>query len=291
MNINYYPDGTSYVNGIGMGLHGGVFNINSYTDLWHLHQAVDAYTNKFGSKPTVIIPNLIDAQADRRFNKGESSGLKLVCEFLNRIEADFKIFHPHNPEVVEALIDGVKILDNSTFIKEVLSEIHCANTNIIRDKGLFYHQKVKNLTLMSSDAGGFKPLMKLCDTLKWEHDVFSASKGRAFKDGKTHLTQLIDKDDFEGKDILIVDDISVFGGTFKGLATMLRKRNCGKIHLAVSHMTMQNLGNEPVTDFFDTVFTTDSKFNKYYVGEGAVESGTSRIPENLHIINMFNHGR
>ena len=33
------------------------------------------------------------------------------------------IFHPHNPEVVEALIDDVDIIDNSEFIKEVLDFI------------------------------------------------------------------------------------------------------------------------------------------------------------------------
>jgi hypothetical protein len=50
---------------------------------------------------------------------------------------NFKIFHPHNTEVVEALIDNVKIIDNDYFIKEVLSEIYCKNTNTERYSGLF----------------------------------------------------------------------------------------------------------------------------------------------------------
>ncbi len=124
MEIIKYPDGTSYIQELNPTGHETI-RINSYEDLWHLNQYVDAYNNlnKGGMRPTITIPNLIDAQADKRFNIGESSGLKLVCQFLNRMNADFKIFHPHNPEVVEALIDNVKIIDNSDFIKEVLNLI------------------------------------------------------------------------------------------------------------------------------------------------------------------------
>lgn len=158
MKINKYPDGTSYVNVAGIGQPSvTTFKLNSYEDLWHLNQFVDTCnSNPFTSYPNIIIPNLIDAQADRRFNENESSGLKLVCNFLNNMEASFQIFHPHNPEVVEALMDNVTIIDNSEFIKEVLSTMYTAE-NL---------DNYKSLILMSSDAGGFKPLMKLCDKIK-----------------------------------------------------------------------------------------------------------------------------
>jgi hypothetical protein len=82
--IEKYPDGSSYVTAESTNSgHDRVFKINTYEDLWHLNQYVDAYTYKFRTKPIIKIPNLIDAQADRRFNDGESSGLKLVCKFLN----------------------------------------------------------------------------------------------------------------------------------------------------------------------------------------------------------------
>src|SRR6187402_1324144 len=105
MNCNKYPDGTSYISETKLGDQ--VFRINSYEDLWHLNQFVDAFHSQWNSnsnivvKPTIIIPNLPDAQADRRFSKGESFGLKLVLKFLAKLNANFTIFHPHNPEVVE----------------------------------------------------------------------------------------------------------------------------------------------------------------------------------------------
>lgn len=293
--INKYPDGTSYVNNITFGKK-YIFKINSYEDLWHLNQFVDAFHNQNRSltvkiKPTVIIPNLIDAQADRRFNEGESSGLKLVLKFLNGLDANFEIFHPHNPEVVETMMDNVKIIDNTYFIKEVLSEIYCSQHNMERDKGIFYHVNydLSNLILMSSDAGGFKPLIKLCDKIGWKGETFSASKSRSYEDGKTKLIQNIDKQDFGGKDILIIDDICVYGGTFKGLAKILKERNCGKLYLAVSHLTVQNIGKDPVTNYFEKVYTTNSKFDEYIFmtpHHGGIIP-TAYSPKNLNVINIF----
>lgn len=287
MQIIKYPDGSSYVKAdvelIGEINHEITFKVNSYEDLWHLNQYVDAFYNYNKQKPTIIIPNLIDAQADRRFSDNQSSGLKLVCDFLNNMYADFKIFHPHNPEVVEALMDNVIIIDNLEFIVEVLDSIsnpEPLDVNNWRDN--------KNLILFSSDAGGFKPLMKLCDKIGWEGETYSASKARTYKNKSTQLEQFIDKQDFDGRDILIVDDICVYGGTFKGLSKMLRERNCGKLYLAVSHVTVQNIGEDPVTNYFDKVFTTNSKFDKYYTeNEDPYANALGHQPENLEIIKLF----
>jgi ribose-phosphate pyrophosphokinase len=281
MIIKKYPDGSTFASGISETLNNSVFRVNSYQDLWYLAQSVDAYYNYFKEKPTITIPNLIDAQADRRFNSYESFGLKLVCDFLNKMPANFKIFHPHNPEVVEALMDNVEIIDNSKFITQVLLQgliNHCPS---ILNKGI----NNDNLILMSSDAGGFKPLMKLCDKINWKGDVYSASKSRKLNDNSEFkLYQQIDRMDFGCKDILVIDDICVYGGTFKGIANLLKTRNVGKLYLAVSHMTVQNLGEDPISNYFDAIFTTNSKFNEYWFG---TSEGIQQSIKNLNIINIF----
>ena len=259
--VESYPDGSKYVDIIKFSST-LVFRLNSYEDLWILNQIHDIVKHQ-GRIVSVIIPNLFDAQADRRFNDNQPHGLKLVCSFLNEMKNFFyKIYHPHNPEVVEALLDRVEIIDNHDFIYEVLSELksnyYDFNTYNMED----------NLILMSSDAGGFKPLMKLCDKLEWAGETSSASKSRKYVNGKSELTQVLDRDDFKGKDILIIDDICVYGGTFKGLAKMLDERNCGKLFLAVSHMTVLELGKDTVGNYFDRVFTTNSKFEEDYTSEG-----------------------
>jgi ribose-phosphate pyrophosphokinase len=185
------------------------------------------------------------------------------------MKANFVVFHPHNSEIVEALINNVTIIDNYDFISHVLYE------NLNQD----------NLILFSSDAGGFKPLMKLSDKLNWVGEVYGASKSREYKDGKSRLTQVIDREDFKGKDILIIDDICVNGGTFIGLANMLKSRNVGKLYLAVSHLTVSN-PNPELFKLFDKVFTTDSKKLNYLV-EGTGHDRIGYVPENLQVINLF----
>jgi len=294
--IHKYPDGTSYVNVENIGPEDEiVFKINTYEDLWHLNQYVDAFNNYHKSKPSVVIPNLIDAQADRRFSGDHSSGLKLVCEFLNNMNAEFVVFHPHNPEVVEALMNNVRIVDNSSFISEVILSIIKSQRHTFQS-GIQVEEYLNNkLTLMSSDAGGFKPLMKLCDKLKfrgihYRAKTYSASKSRTYYDGESRLNQIIDRENFHGNDILIVDDICVYGGTFKGLSEILRERNCGKLYLAVSHITVQDLGDDPVTNYFDKVFTTNSKYDKYFgkvFNESISGDCVNAILENLEVVKEF----
>ena len=280
-NFEYitYPDGSGYVK-LGNNINSEfIFRLNHYEDLWKLNQIVDAYNN-VGIVPLITIPCLIDAQADRRFNYNESYGLKLVLDFLDSLDAKYKIFHPHNPEVVEALVDNVEIIDNSEFIKEVLKLLPMDEIKYSSARADLGHS---NLILMSSDAGGFKPLIKLCDKLKWEGETYSAGKHRKYDGNETRLTQFIDRNNFQGKDILIVDDICVKGGTFKGLAKLLKERNVGRLYLAVSHMTIENHKDDDLFKLFDKIFVTNSKFDNYYV---PYKSGGWQ-PENLEIIKMF----
>lgn len=280
MKITKYPDGASYVSEVTTTPI--TFKINSYEDLWHLNQYVDAFNSKFGFNPNVVIPCLLDAQADRRFAEDQSFGLKLVCNFLNSMKVKmFYIFHPHNPELVEGLLDNVRVIKNTDFIKSVLEDIEKDSKDNWDING--------DLTLMSSDAGGFKPLMKLCDAIEWKGDTYSAPKSRSWDEEEgTKFVQQIDRLDFKGRDVLIVDDLSVYGGTFKGLSKLLRNKNVGKLYLAVSHMTVQELGDDPVTNYFDKVYTTNSKFTKYLSPQINSIGGTYLgQPKNLEIIKLF----
>ena len=246
-----YPDRSSYVVVEDFPPH-LEFRINTYEDLWTLTQIKDVYDHN--NKPlSVTIPCLLDAQADRRFANNQPHSLKLLLRHLNSLQFEnIEVFHPHNAEIVEAILNNVTILDNSYFIENVLFN------EIALGPGFPDMKKLDNLVLMSSDAGGFKPLMKLVDKIGWEGETFSASKARKYEDGKSSLIQQIDRQDFQGKDILIIDDICVKGGTFVGLAKMLKERNCGNLYLAVSHMTVTDF-NEELTYLYDGVFITNSK--------------------------------
>lgn len=274
MKIIKYPDGSSYVK-IDEYSPRVVMRINSYENLWQLNQYVEVCNHK-GYIPTILIPNLIDAQADRRFKNDESSGLKLVLSFLKQMNAKFIIFHPHNAELVEGILgDAVEIMDNSSFIMSTIDyikkELISANEKSIGE----------TLILMSTDAGGFKPLCKLAEIIEWKGETYSASKSRSWDDVEgTKFIQQIDREDFGGKDILLIDDLCIYGGTIKGIHKLLQGKNCGKIYVATSHITVQNQGSDPVTNYCDHMFTTNSKYDVYTSIDGTKLS-------NLTIFNYF----
>lgn len=282
MELKKYPDGTSYYEAeLNVQRENILFRINTYEDLWHLNQFVDAYNQLSTHPPRITIPNLIDAQADRRFEVNQSSGLKLVCEFLNNMNAYFEVFHPHNPDVVEAIIDKVSIISNQEFIDKVLMDI----AHLPTDYGKGGEPLQESLILMSPDAGAYKNLSKLSESIDWYGDVESAVKSRRWnkEEKESELIQSVNRDDFQGKDILIVDDICVYGGTFKGIAKILKTKNIGKLYLAVSHMTVQRHKDSELFDLFDMVYTTNSKYDCCFVPDK--EGGV--LPKNLSVLKLF----
>ena len=268
----HYPDGSFYpqIEEFGDEL---LFFINSYNDLWFLRQIKDICDHN-KQEVNLIIPCLFDAQADRRFNKNESANLRLICEFINSMNfKTVQVFHPHNQEVVEALLNNVEFIDNYKFMFTVLQTISDSPNAWIGNDS-FQNKTV----LLSADAGGYKWIMKLADKLNWKGEVFSASKSRKFENEKSVITQLVDRDDFGGKDVIIADDLMIGGGTFIGLAKLLRERNVGRLYLAVSHITIPK-PNPLVFEYFDNVFTTNSKDLNYF--------DEQNHPENLDVIQLF----
>jgi ribose-phosphate pyrophosphokinase len=216
--------------------------INTYEDLFFIKSLKDICDHQGVEKVELVIPCLFQQQHDRRFNENESFELKLVCDFINSCNFNkVHVFHPHS-DVTRALLNKVKIIDNSKFITKVLEDI--GSTPI----------------LLSSDAGSYKWINKLADVIEFKGEVYGASKSR---DLVTHkLTQVIDRQDFEGRDILIVDDLCVFGGTFLGLGKLLKERNVGKLYLAISHMTVTS-PNKELESLYEKVYCTNSKFDEF----------------------------
>ena len=262
--IKSYPDGGKYVV-INEPFEELVYRINSYEDLFLLKSLKDANPNL----KRITIPCMFQQQHDRRFSSNESFELKLVCDFINSCNFErVSIFHPHS-DVTPALINNCEVISNNKFIAEVILSLY--PTAIDAEK---------SCVLMSTDAGGFKPLMKLCNDINWQGETYSASKSRQYINGESILTQVVDKQDFEGKDVLIIDDICVYGGTFIGLANLLKQRNVGKLYLAVSHLTIKK-PSYLLESGFEQIFTTNSKGFQYL----NVDENT---PQNLTTINLFN---
>jgi ribose-phosphate pyrophosphokinase len=248
-----YPDGGIYAKITDLSHPTINMRINSYEDLFYLKSLKDIFDYNGVKDVELAIPCMFQQQHDRRFSENESFELKLVCDFINSCGfSKVHVFHPHS-DVTSALLNNVRVIDNSEFIKNVLKKI-----------------PTKPI-ILSTDAGSYKWINKMADVLHYDGEVYGANKAR---DPQSHkLTQVIDRQDFQGKDILVIDDLCVFGGTFIGLAKLLKERNIGKLYLAVSHMTVQN-PNKELENYYEKVFCTNSKYEQYNLN-------------NLELINIF----
>lgn len=211
--------------------------INSFNDLGLLCIAVDALRRIDLKTISAFIPYFPAARQDRVMIIGEALSVKVYADIINHLNLDkVYVFDPHS-EVTPALLNNVSVISNLDFIKNVFAQIDT------------------NLKLISPDGGALKKIYKVSEYLGGI-EVVEASKSRDVKTGK--LTGFkVYHDDLEGSDCLIVDDICDGGGTFVGLAEALKKKNAGKLYLAVSHGIFSK-GFDELSKYFEKIFTTNS---------------------------------
>lgn len=227
-----------------------ISRVTSTSDLMLLILVVETIRKDgYRGKLEVVLPYMPYQQADRDFSLGECFSLQTVCKMLNTLDVDrFFIFDPHS-DVSPALLHKTTVLDNSSYIHEVLMNIRSKQSVTLED----------TLCILSPDAGAYKKIGKLCSKLDWRGELVAANKFRSISTGSIESLEL-SKQDFEGKDVLIIDDICIGGRTFIELAKKLREKNVGKIYLAISHGVFSN-GFRDLNEHFEGIFCTDSFFN------------------------------
>lgn len=210
--------------------------LNSFNDLGLLCITVDALRRMDVKIIELFIPYFPAARQDRVMIPGEPLSVKVYADIINAMQLNKVFVFDAHSEVTPALLNNSTVIPNYTFIKEVLNKIG------------------ENVKLISPDGGALKKIYKVSEFLGGV-EVVECSKSRDVKTGKLSGFKVYN-DDLEGMDCLIVDDICDGGGTFVGLAEELKKKNAGKLYLAVSHGIF-NKGFE-VLDCFDKIFTTNS---------------------------------
>ncbi len=210
--------------------------VQSFNDFGLLVLAIDAL-KRMGAKVEVFVPYFPAARQDRLMVPGEPLSVKVVANILNGMKVEsVTVFDPHS-EVTPAVLDHCNVVSNHNFVKEVAQRINGP------------------LLLISPDGGALKKVGKLAEYLQ-DYEVVECSKVRDVKTGKLRDFKVY-ADDLNGMDCLIVDDICDGGGTFKGIATSLKKKNAGKLYMAVSHAIFSR-GVDHLVEDFEQLFITDS---------------------------------
>lgn len=215
-------------------------------DILALFMLTDALHRGHVEEVTLKLYYVPYARQDRVTRPGESASLEVFAALLNAQNyREVYILEPHS-DVTAALLkrDVVFTAGESGYSDFVVDHWK---------KGSDWATTV----LIVPDAGAEKRSYRMAEEL----GITDMSFGRKHRDLKqlsgVIIETVLDRTDYQGRDVLIVDDICDGGRTFSELAVKLREANVGRIGLMVTHGIF-SAGLEPFKGLVDVVYTTNS---------------------------------
>ncbi len=220
---------------------------DSDDELFQLIALTKHLKNK-GCKVWLNLPYVPNARMDRVKNNEEVFTLKAFAETINWLGfEEVRITNPHST-VSEALFDRVYVDFNRVY-EDVKMALHFAATD--RDVVLYF-----------PDEGACKRYSDLLAPLGLP--VAFGIKKRDWKTGKILGIDISGYDDLKGKNVLMVDDICAYGGTFYYSACALKDLGANEISCYVTHLENSVLDKEKGKllqgDLIKTIYATDSIF-------------------------------
>lgn len=213
--------------------------LNTAQDFMMLALAVDALRRIGIDKINAYIPYLPYARQDRVMVQGEPFSMKVFAKMLNALELDKITVLDAHSDVSLALLDNVEGRLNHTFVKNAL-----------------YSRPAGDYNIVCPDAGAYKKIFKLCESLGYKNELVVCNKDRDIATGEIKGIS-VNFQDLDCHDCYIVDDICDGGRTFIEIAKVLKERNAGNIYLLVTHGIFST-GEEPLKPYIKHIFTTNS---------------------------------
>ena len=241
--VNSFPDGESFVR-IEENVRGmDVFIIQSTSNpanqnLMELFIMIDAAKRASASRITAVIPFYGYARQDRKDQPRVPITSKLVANLLVSAGASRVLAVDLHAQQIQGFFDiPVDHLYASPVMLDYLKEID-------REK----------LTLFSPDVGGMKMAAAYANFLKVPLGFIAKRR----MDAETvEAISLVG--DTEGRDILIVDDMTETAGTLCAAAEILKKNGARRVLAAVSHGVLNEKGYDRLSEgMIDELITTNT---------------------------------
>lgn len=220
--------------------------IRSYEDLFELALITDAIRQRHGDIPLYLfMPYFFHQQADRVSEPGEALSARVVANFINGLQfRQVVVCDPHS-DVVPALLNNFRCRTTS----EMWMGFHIIRKLNANDNTYF----------VAPDAGASKRVAKLAN--EYRVPMIQATKHRNTSTGELSKTQVHIEGDLKGKTCLLVDDICVYGGTFKPIARQLLDAGAESVKLYCTHAILPDgyaTVDALVSAGIDHIYTTDS---------------------------------
>lgn len=213
--------------------------LQSSSDIMQLMQARDILKRKFPSATFTLSMGYIPyARQDRVCAEGESLAIKVFADILNTLNFNMvTVADPHS-DVAPALINNCHVMEQYKAIR--------GHIPAIQERGIS--------VVVAPDAGATKKAYKVA----YEYH-FGFVQGVKHRDTETGaLTGFDAYGDVLDKDVLIVDDICDGGGTFIGLAKVLKEKGARSVSLYVTHGIFSKGLGCMLDTYIDYIYTTDS---------------------------------
>lgn len=198
----------------------------------------------------LMMPYIPNARMDRIESKHEVFTLKCFAQILNSLEfKEVVCLDPHS-HVSEALIDRLTVVDEIPY-----------NVNLALEHAAWNNE---NTILYFPDEGAMKRYKNIASKLHMPY--LFGMKNRDWKTGDIKGIQVMGNTDLlkNHENILIVDDICSYGGTFYHSARAIKKlAPDAHIRLYITHCESSILkGNIFSSGLIEHVYTTNSLFHE-----------------------------
>ncbi|MFC1655472.1 ribose-phosphate diphosphokinase [Patescibacteria group bacterium] len=212
-------------------------NVNE--DLMELFVMLDAFKRSFANNIHVVMPHYGYARQDRVATPREPISAKLMADLISTAGADHLITLSLHSDQEQGFFDFP--VDN-LYTKKFFSDY-------------FKKKKLKDLVVVSPDAGGAKEAKKFADMLGAELAIIHKARPKANVSEVIHLVG-----DVENKTCIIYDDMIDTGGSVCNAAKSLRAHKAKKdIYLAATHPVFSNPAAERLAKIgFKEVVVTNS---------------------------------
>lgn len=190
-------------------------NVNE--DLMELFIILDSLKRSFAGRIHVVMPHYAYSRQDRVATPREPISAKLVADLISAAGADHLIAMKLHSDQEQG------------FFNFSVDNINTENLFA----SYFKKKKIKNLVVVSPDAGGAKDAKKFSDLLGAELAIIHKSRS-LHTHNKSEVMHVVGE--VEGKTCILYDDMIDTGGSVANAFVALKKRGAAKdIYLAATH--------------------------------------------------------
>jgi ribose-phosphate pyrophosphokinase len=245
VQVTAFPDGETFVK-INENIRGeDVFIIQpscppTNHNIMELLIMVDAARRASAERITAVMPFFGYARQDRKDQPRVPITAKLVANLLTSAGVSRVLTMDLHAPQIQGFFD---IPVDHLYAKPAL-------IGYLRER----HPDPSNLTVVSPDVGGVKMARAYAEALGAELAIVAKHRINA-----TQVEAMNVIGEVEGRDVLLVDDMTETAGTLMAAADILRKHGAKSIYAGVSHAVLGEIAHQRIRDsVIEEVITTDS---------------------------------